>query len=327
MSDDEPRRGGRVIAVVVTYRRPKLLATVLDALRSQSVCPQAIVVVDNGSDEETRVLLDRSSNVTAMHMAKNTGGSGGFAAGIERAMQSRPDWIWLLDDDAVVRPDTLERLLDALDHLAENGERPAVLCSAVEEAGRLATMHRRRFKPETLKESVVPASRYTARELEIDIGSFVSFLVNSEAVRKVGLPDPRFFFAYDDIEYSLRLGQAGYRLWLVPGSRVDHQRLSHARLRHGPFGVKHYYNLRNRLIVYRRFGRRVPAWRWLRPHWEGLLLLLVAGRGRPQSIRWWWRAVRDSRHEPYVLEAGRPEHGGNTGQPSSRGDVTSRLEG
>lgn len=293
----------RVVAVVVTRNRPWLLKHALDALRAQTVALQGIVVVDNASEADTVALLQREPGVTVLRLDHNTGGSGGFAAGVERALDLEPDWVWLLDDDAVVQETALDRLLHAPGTVGYGADDLAVLCSAVEEGGELALMHRRYFDPATLRERVVPAFEYQRPAVEIDIGSFVGFLVRAEAIRQVGPPDARFFLAYDDTEYSLRLKRGGYRLWLVPDSRADHRRRLNARLRHGPFGPKHYYNLRNRLIVYRKFGESAPAWRWWAPLAQGLLLLVVAGRGRPTAFKWWWKAMRDGREEPYVLRA------------------------
>lgn len=289
-----------VVAVVVTHNRPALLKSALDALRSQTIDLQNIVVVDNASRQETVELLQREPGLEVLRMEHNAGGSGGFAAGMEQALRMQPKWIWLLDDDVIVQDNTLENLLCPQEHIDYDAGAVAVLCPAVEEGGKLALMHRRYFDPSTLRESVVPRQQYKYPFVEISTASFVGFLVRADAVRQVGLPDARFFLSYDDTEYSLRLKGAGYTLWLLPASRADHRRPSNARLRDQPFGLKHYYNLRNRLIVYRKFGH-APVWRWLWPLAQGFLLLLVAGKGRPTAFRWWWRALCDGRTEPQVV--------------------------
>jgi len=296
--DDAPMLQS-VTAIVVTHNRPVLLRAALDALKSQTMSLHAIVVVDNASDPETVLLLQGETNLVVLRMEYNLGGSGGFAAGVEQALSMSGEWIWLVDDDAILHRAALENLLCDQNNIDYNAADLAVLCPAVEEGGELALMHRRYFDPNTLRESVVPRHKYSEKVVEIDAASFVGFLVKADAIRHVGLPDARFFLGYDDIELSLRLKQSGYRLFLLPASRVDHRHASGARLRHGPFGIKHYYNLRNRFIVYRKFGH-ARAWRWLSPFTQGLMLLLIAGRGRPTSLKWWWRAMRDARTEPQV---------------------------
>ena len=54
---DGAERPDRVVAVVVTHRRPRLLAESLAALAGQSRPVDAVVVVDNGDDEETAAVV------------------------------------------------------------------------------------------------------------------------------------------------------------------------------------------------------------------------------------------------------------------------------
>ncbi len=92
----------RVVAVVVTWNRRELLQESLAAVLSQTLPPAQVVVVDNASTDGTTELLDADyGHLDVVHLTRNTGGAGGFAAGIERALTHRPDLVWLLDDDTV----------------------------------------------------------------------------------------------------------------------------------------------------------------------------------------------------------------------------------
>lgn len=278
-----------IIAVVVTHNRPHLLAEVLDALSTQTTPLSEVIVVDNASGSETQQLLAQRPGISVHRIEENTGGAGGFATGVQCAMEAGADWIWLLDDDAIPHPDALAHLVEAISR--QDGDVGA-LCSAVWEFGGFALQHRREFLPRTLGEPAISLDKYQRDAVKIDTGSFVGFLLNARAVRDVGLPNRSFFLAYDDTEYSLRLGHANWSLWLVPASVIDHKRNPEGRLRHGPFGVKHYYNLRNQLAVFRHYGC-APTWRLLIPMARfGWVALRDC---RAASLRQWWRAVRDSR--------------------------------
>ena len=92
----------RVVAVVVTWNRRQLLEESLAALAAQTHAPIEVVVVDNASTDGTSDLLrDSYAHLDVVHLGANTGGAGGFAAGIERALTHEPDLVWLLDDDTV----------------------------------------------------------------------------------------------------------------------------------------------------------------------------------------------------------------------------------
>src|SRR5690606_8643445 len=104
-----------VVAVVVAYNRRDLLIRALDGLAEQARPCDAVVVVDNGS-------TDGSGERAAAHhlrpdvltLERNTGGAGGFAAGLAHAVLARgADLVWLMDDDTVPTPTALSALLDA----------------------------------------------------------------------------------------------------------------------------------------------------------------------------------------------------------------------
>ena len=241
-----------VAAVVVTYHRPLELRQVVESLLGQTHPPDHIIILDNGGPvRAAEILADHADALIILHSEINLGGAGGFAKGLAEGLGLAVDWVWLLDDDAVPESDALERLLLAIPKLPATA---GVLGCAVREFGDLALRHRRRFHRLAGWETNVPRSSYGKGPVEIDTCSFVGFLVRAEAARHIPLPAADFFLAYDDTDYSLRLQDAGWRLWLVPESVVVHLRTPDARLGTSPFGGKHYLNIRNRLIVKRRYA-------------------------------------------------------------------------
>ena len=105
-----------VVAVVVAYNRRELLLEAVDAIFAQTVVPDAVVVVDNASDDgSAEAVAARHPSAEVVRLERNTGGAGGFTVGLAVAM-ARPDarWVWLMDDDTVPNPTALERLLDGV---------------------------------------------------------------------------------------------------------------------------------------------------------------------------------------------------------------------
>ncbi len=249
-----------VIAVVVTHNRPEELRLVVQALQRQTLSLTRILVLDNASAIPANDILADLPSVEVIRSAVNCGGAGGFALGIDTALNHTPEWLWLMDDDAVPELDALEKLLDELPALAKKSTQLGSLCCAVYEFDTLAPMHRRKFFMSFAWERVVSLNQYSAGPVQIDTGSFVGCLLNAQAVKNIGLPNADFFLAYDDTEYFLRLGNAGYSSWLIPSSKIDHLRSATARLRSNHFGCKHFYNIRNRLVVCRQYARwKTPA--------------------------------------------------------------------
>jgi rhamnopyranosyl-N-acetylglucosaminyl-diphospho-decaprenol beta-1,3/1,4-galactofuranosyltransferase len=197
----------------VTYNRRQLLSGCLAALRAQTVPPDRIVVVDNGSTDGTAEWLATQGDVDRVRLEENRGSTGGFAAGIDAALAGGCDWIWLMDDDAEPAPDALERMLPGA-----RDPSTAVLCPAVVlPDGSVDIKHRGDFRG---RPRYLPVERYTTGA-PLGFFTWVGPLVRADAARAAGLPKAELFIWADDYEYSLRVREQG-AIRLVPESRVVH---------------------------------------------------------------------------------------------------------
>jgi GT2 family glycosyltransferase len=246
----------RVVAVVVTWNRRDLLLEALAALRAQTHPPAEIVVVDNASTDGTADLLEHDgADLRVVHLTRNTGGAGGFAAGIERALTLDPDLVWLLDDDTVPTATAAERLVAAW--TAYPGpERPSVLASRVVWTdGRDHPMNTPRTKP-----GASAAELAAAREvgcLPIRSASFVSIMCDVRRVRERGLPVADYFLWNDDFEYTTRLIRGGVGL-AVPHSVVVHKTKVFGSTDADP-GERFFYEVRNKVWMFTRSTGLSPA--------------------------------------------------------------------
>ena len=105
----------RVVAVVVAWNRQDLMVQTLDGLASQTRAPEAVVVIDNASTDNSRAIAQDHQVVDeVLTMPENLGGAGGFAAGIARAVNHwNADLVWIMDDDTVPTQTALAGLLEA----------------------------------------------------------------------------------------------------------------------------------------------------------------------------------------------------------------------
>jgi GT2 family glycosyltransferase len=250
----------RAVAVVVTWNRHDLLIESIDALRAQSHPPAAIVVIDNASDDGTAALLDSEYAADApgrvgldvVHLRENTGGAGGFAVGVERALSHHPDLVWLLDDDTVPTPTAAAELVGAwVGYPAQKsgGARPAVLASRVVWTdGRDHPMNTPRIKPGATAEEKAAAAAVGA--VPVRSASFVSIMCDAATIRERGLPIAAYFLWNDDFEYSTRLIRDGVGL-ACPSSVVVHKTKVFGSTDVDP-GERFFYEVRNKLWVFTR---------------------------------------------------------------------------
>jgi GT2 family glycosyltransferase len=253
-----PGVSARIVAVVVTWNRRDLLQESLDAIEAQTLHPVRVVVVDNASTDGTEELLAATyAHHEIVRLQRNTGGAGGFTAGIERALSHEPDLVWLLDDDTVPTPRAAESLATAWERHGEvTGRRPALLASRVVWTdGRDHPMNTPRPKPGA------SASERRAADavgcVPIRSASFVSVMCDAQVIGERGLPMADYFLWNDDFEYSTRLIRGAVGLY-CPDSVVVHKTRTFGSTDADP-GERFFYEVRNKLWL---FGRSTGLSPW-----------------------------------------------------------------
>ena len=249
----------RVVAVVVAWNRRDLLRQNLDGLASQERPCDAVVVVDNASTDDSADLARAHPAVTeVVTLPTNTGGAGGFAAGIARAIvRHGADLVWIMDDDTVPTPRALAELLAAR---ARFGDDVAVCASRADWVdGREHPMNTPRERVGLSAAHRAAAAAVGARQVRS--ASFVSILLDAGAIRAEGLPRADFFLWNDDFEYTARLLRHRVGLY-VPASRVRHLTKVFGNSGADP-GPRFYHEVRNKLWTFTRSPALSPAERLL----------------------------------------------------------------
>jgi rhamnopyranosyl-N-acetylglucosaminyl-diphospho-decaprenol beta-1,3/1,4-galactofuranosyltransferase len=209
-----------VVAVIVTYNRLALLQEALAAVKAQTFSILKIIVVDNGSIDGTAGWLIDERGLEVIRLDVNSGASGGFSAGIKAAAAYTPDWIWVMDDDTICKPDALQVLVTK----ANQVDLPVgfIGSKCIWEDGSPHLMNVPNIKPTFNK--TIPFNKYDGWNLLLtETSSWVSLLVSLKAVAQVGLPLKEFFFWSDDCEYTARIAKAGYLGIYCMDSIVTHK--------------------------------------------------------------------------------------------------------
>ena len=298
--------GSRLVAVVVTYDRlSQLRATLARLLENPPALLAALVVVDNASSDGTAHYLEGLDDprLDVLRLETNTGGAGGFAAGIARARDRHDaDWTLVMDDDARPYPGTL-----AAFHAQDRSGWDALAAAVFLPDGRIAPMNcpscnpfadRRVFWRSVLRgrrgfHLAPDAYAPDADPRRIDGASFVGLFLPRRAVALAGMPDAGLFLYGDDTLYTLQLSARGGRLVFVPSLRFEHDCLSLGAGRHlSPIWRLYYYH-RNLLLVYRAVAGAFfwPALFVIVPKWLWSAARHPEGGGR--ALRLMARALRD----------------------------------
>jgi rhamnopyranosyl-N-acetylglucosaminyl-diphospho-decaprenol beta-1,3/1,4-galactofuranosyltransferase len=251
---------GRAVAVVVTYNRKILLLQCINALLSQTISCD-IVLVDNASTDGTVEAL-RESGLLAnerlhfLSLKENLGGAAGFSRGLQYAMNKGWEWLWLMDDDAMPEPDALEKLCisgiapssvyGSVAVFHDNGQKK--LCSPA------GAVHRK-------NEGYIEYLDLLSPVEEVAGIPFLGFFIHRSMVERIGLPRDDFFIYWDDLEYSERVKKHGGKLMLVRDSVIVHPVPQITTFRYGPLKIayrslppwKIYYEVRNKIITAKEY--------------------------------------------------------------------------
>ena len=299
-----------VAAIIATYRRPRELARLLDSLAQIRSLLAAVVVVDNGASAEVCALVE-AARCPAHYLdpGKNLGCGGGLRLAGPRALELAGEnctHLLVLDDDAVVGPDTLAILAAAMEH-----EHATLACPLVVNGHDLvywlpgfADHARERGRVGGLSVADFRA-RFGNFPLPIIWAQGICLLVARHAVELHGVHRDDFWVRGEDLEFSLRFTAHGRGIF-VPAAIAGH--IPPPEPAASPLAVeylKHCAHLQNIAHIGLRLphGARIAwtlagalrhffsVWGWrsvadaLRALWRGAVLGEPAGRGAGRTFR------------------------------------------
>ena len=262
----------RVIAIVVTHNRCKLLSRCLDHLIAQNLPPEEILVINNSSNDGTVDML-KSRGITFLTQ-ENVGSAGGWHRGIQYALDMGFDAVWLLDDDGFPDYYSLSALaarltpeVAAVSAVVMREDEPSLFVfpfPLLDSAGLPVLMATPR-KIRAFEELVTIATDGTYPFAHFFNGALISL----EAVRKIGNVNRDFFIFGDEVDYFFRLRAAGKVLSVVDAVHY------HPDVSQRPYSsAKVYYYLKNTLILNSRYFNAI----WIRH-----LMAVIAVLGRVAS--------------------------------------------
>lgn len=255
------RETKRVSVVIPTRDRCDDLADCLASVTALAPAARDILVVDNASADGTADLLRRRfPEVIPLRMDSNTGFTGACNHGWQRARERGADAVLLLNDDAIVAPDLLGHLLDALDQEPDAAvvgptiyfhDRPDLIWCAG------GSIDWRRGRTNLLALYERDNGQLGTRPRRVDFVSGCCLLARTSLFDRIGGLDPRFFAYYEEVEWCVRARRAGAAIYHVPAARawhkIDPQRQDASAL-------IHYYMTRNRLLFLSLTAAPFSAW-------------------------------------------------------------------
>lgn len=290
-----------VSVVIVTRDRKEDVLRCLASCARQTHGSLEVLVVDNASSDGTPAAVREAfPHARVLELPTNMGLVGGRNHGAHHA---RGAYVLMLDDDTVLAPDCVERLVER----AEEDPRIGII------GPKMYSL----LEPDVLWYAGASFNMLTSRatnhgawererhlyDAERDVSHLpTAFLVRRSALAAAGGHDDAFFMSYGDADFAFRVRKAGYRVVYLPGAVLWHKvekadRKDSLRTLGFDTPKRAYYMTRNKMIFMRRHAR---PWAFLvfvlflSPVFHAFytLKILEHGGGLPY-LRMYWRGAWD----------------------------------
>ena len=251
-------------AIVLNHRHDEDTLRCVAALAQSDHPRLSMIVVDNGSgpDAVARLVEGLEPTTSLILSPENIGYAAGNNLAIERALRLGADFVWLVNPDVVVTPETLPVLIGAAGarpaagiigcQILEGGSRPSrVLFNGGfvdwERGG--AALHRN--SGDVFDESADPGPVF-----DVDYVTGAAMLVRAGVFRSVGLIPEEYFLYFEETDFNLRATRAGWEVVVAPAAVAWHFKRSTGKLPE-PYYV--YYYVRNRIVFGSRYSSVEPV--------------------------------------------------------------------
>ena len=214
----------KMLSIVIASfnARADLVNCLLSLKKNPPSVPHEIVVVDNGSTDDSVAAARKIPGVRVIELGRNAGFSAANNAGI-RASQG--DLLLLLNSDTLVPPGAIDALVARLaatpsagiagPRLVDADGRPELSFGSM-----LSPWNEFRQK----RRGAEWIAGETAREQLVDWVSGACLLVSREDAERAGLLDERFFLYTEDVDFCHSVRQLGRKVLFTPVATITHLR-------------------------------------------------------------------------------------------------------
>jgi len=250
-----------VTIVTINYNQLGLTCELLDSLRKVTYPAVEVIVVDNNSKEDpTNVITEKYPEVKLIVSKENLGFAGGNNLGIKA---SRGEYLLFLNNDTEVHPGFLEPLVMMFQSNPKAGAASSKILyhnsdEIIQYAGstridpftgrskRIGYLEKDNGQHDTIKET--------------DLAHGAAMMVPKKVIEIAGMMPEFFFLYYEEVDWCESIKKAGYKIYVVPGSKVYHK--ESMSIGKGS-ALKTYYMTRNRLLYMRRNTAGLTKFTWI----------------------------------------------------------------
>ncbi|MFC5847243.1 glycosyltransferase family 2 protein [Deinococcus petrolearius] len=214
-----------IALIVLNWNNYSLTIDCIKSVIKAKIVPDIIVIVDNGSNNHDYIKLKegvqdlKESRIKVIKSYVNLGFGVGNNLGIDYAISNGADIIWLLNNDTIV---TELALLSMKSKMDEDPGYGMVGCSLVYDYDRKTTQALGGGNFNVLLGQSKHITQYEMIS-EINYLTAASVIIKVDVIKAIGAFNPRIFLYWEDVELSLRVQKAGWKLAVARDAIVYHK--------------------------------------------------------------------------------------------------------
>ncbi len=283
-----------VWAVTLGFNNAQDSVECLKSLAASEGVACSLLFADNASrdDSVARVLAEVPA-ARVIQTGANLGFARGFNVGIDYCLEQGADYVFMVNNDTVLAPDCLARLVaDAQAHPEAGIFAPKILYFDHPKTIWSAGSRFRPFPPAVVMRKTAgdDDGRFDA-DPRLEYATTCALLLSRAFLEQVGLLDRDYFILFDDYDWSVRARDQGWGIRLVPDAHLWHKVSKSTGVgTRSPFFWTNYG--KSAALFFRKHARH----RWLTgwPHLAYLLARIVAER-TAFGLAPFWKGWREGR--------------------------------
>lgn len=214
----------KIFFIIVTYNALKWASKCFSSLRKSSVSVN-VIVVDNGSTDGTQDFIKANfPEVELIQSSENLGFGKANNLGIEMAYKNGADFFYLMNQDAWIYEDSIQKLLNVAESYPKKEEIGVLSPMHLDGSEQLLDVFLDKYISQNFQNRMISDLylNLTKPFYEISFINAAHWFIPKNTIEKVGGFNPYFFHYGEDNEYVNRLHFHGKKILLCPESKVVH---------------------------------------------------------------------------------------------------------
>lgn len=215
----------KIYLIIVTYNAMKWAERCFSSLRSSSV-PLNCIVVDNGSTDGTQDFIKANfPEVDFIQSSENLGFGKANNLGIEKAYKNGAGFFYLMNQDAWIFEDSIQKLLDVYNTYTNKEEIGILSPMHLDGSEKKLDLHFENYLGKNTKTNRLLSDFFLNQQslwYEIDFVNAAHWFLPKETIEKIGGFNPFYFHYGEDYDFINRTLFCKKKILVCPGSRVVH---------------------------------------------------------------------------------------------------------